>query len=137
MKVMSEPHFEQDTDLIERFSDALWLERGLSENTLSAYRSDLQSLARWLRNNDSELLSAARHDLLAYLQQRVEGGAKPRSSARLLSSMRRFYRYLLRESLLKEDPSARIDAPKFGRSLPKTLALISSRKVFSLTLNCR
>jgi integrase/recombinase XerD len=97
------------------------LERGLSENTLSAYRSDLQSLARWLRSNDSELLHAARYDLLAYLQKRVEEGAKPRSSARLLSSMRRFYRYLLRESLLKEDPSARIDAPKLGRPLPKTL----------------
>ncbi|MEN8170071.1 MAG: site-specific tyrosine recombinase XerD [Pseudomonadota bacterium] len=118
---MSERNFEQDTALIERFSDALWLERGLSENTLSAYRSDLQSLARWLRRNDSELLHAARHDLLAYLQKRVEEGAKPRSSARLLSSMRRFYRYLLRESLLKEDPSARIDAPKLGRPLPKTL----------------
>ncbi len=121
MKVMSDPKVEQDTLLIDRFCDALWLERGLSENTLSAYRSDLNSLARWLRGQGVELLSAARSDLLRYLQQRVEGGCKPRSSARLLSSMRRFYRYLLRESLLSEDPSARIDAPKLGRPLPKTL----------------
>jgi integrase/recombinase XerD len=118
---MFESLSEQDAALIERFSDALWLERGLSENTLSAYRSDLQSLALWLGSIDSNLLGAARHELLSYLQQRVEAGAKPRSSARLLSSIRRFYRYLLRESLLKEDPSARIDAPKLGRSLPKTL----------------
>jgi integrase/recombinase XerD len=118
---MSESLPEQDSALIERFSDALWLERGLSENTLSAYRSDLQSLAGWLRANDSDLEHAARHELLAYLQQRVEAGAKPRSSARLLSSMRRFYRYLLRESVIAEDPSARIDAPKLGRPLPKTL----------------
>jgi len=118
---MSKSLLKQDVALIERFSDALWLERGLSENTLNAYRSDLQSLASWLLSNDSELLYAARHDLLAYLQHRVEGGAKSRSSARMLSSMRRFYRYLLRESLIKEDPSARIDAPKLGRSLPKTL----------------
>lgn len=121
MKGMFESLSEQDAALIERFSDALWLERGLSENTLSAYRSDLQSLALWLGSIDSNLLGAARHELLSYLQQRVEAGAKPRSSARLLSSIRRFYRYLLRESLLKKDPSARIDAPKLGRSLPKTL----------------
>lgn len=121
MKAMTAPTVEEDTALIERFSDALWLERGLSENTLSAYRSDLQSLACWLRRNDSDLQQAARHDLLAFLQQRVEAGAKPRSSARLLSSMRRFYRYLLRESLITEDPSSRIDAPKLGRPLPKTL----------------
>ncbi len=121
MRAMSEPLAEQDITLIERFSDALWLERGLSENTLSAYRSDLQSLAGWLRGNESDLEHAARHELLAYLQQRVEGGAKPRSSARLLSSIRRFYRYLLRESVIAEDPSARIDAPKLGRPLPKTL----------------
>lgn len=118
---MSKSLPEPDIALIERFSDALWLERGLSENTLSAYRSDLQSLADWLRRNDSSLQYVARHDLLAYLQQRVEGGAKPRSSARLLSSIRRFYRYLLREAVIAEDPSARIDAPKLGRPLPKTL----------------
>ncbi len=118
---MSESISEQDMTLIERFSDALWLERGLSENTLTAYRSDLQSLSAWLRGQDSGLLMAARHDLLGYLQHRVEAGAKPRSSARLLSSMRRFYRYLLRESQITEDPSARIDAPKLGRPLPKTL----------------
>ena len=118
---MSDSIPEQDLALIERFADTLWLERGLSENTLSAYRSDLQSLAKWLSTQGSALLTAERHQLSDYLQQRVEAGAKPRSRARLLSSIRRFYRYLLRESLRKEDPSARIDAPKLGRPLPKTL----------------
>lgn len=117
MKGMS----EQNTALIERFLDALWLERGLSENTLTAYRSDLLGLATWLESEKGELLSAARHDLLRYLQQRAEQGASPRSSARLLSSIRRFYRYLLRERQISEDPSARIDAPKLGRALPKSL----------------
>lgn len=112
---------EKDQSLIERFLDTLWLERGLSENTLSAYRSDLQGLSLWLHRQDLDLLGAARHDLLQYLQQRVEQGASPRSSARLLSSLRRFYRYLVREQMLKEDPSARIDAPKLGRALPKSL----------------
>lgn len=112
---------ERDIALVERFLDALWLERGLSENTLTAYRSDLLGLSVWLEQEESDLLRAARADLLGYLQQRVEQGAKPRSSARLLSSIRRFYRYLVRERLLSEDPSARIDAPKLGRSLPKSL----------------
>ncbi len=118
---MSEPLNEHDTALIERFLDALWLERGLSENTLSAYRSDLQGLAVWLQSSELGLLRAGRSELMRYLQWRVEQGAKPRSSARLLSSIRRFYRYLLRESLISEDASARIDAPKLGRPLPKTL----------------
>lgn len=112
---------EKDLPLVERFLDALWLERGLSENTLSAYRSDLQALSNWLQQQELDLLGAARHDLLQYLQQRVEQGTSPRSSARLLSSLRRFYRYLVRERLLTDDPSARIDAPKLGRALPKSL----------------
>lgn len=112
---------ERDVTLLERFLDALWLERGLSENTLSAYRSDLQALSQWLQLQQLDLVSAGRADLLGYLQQRVEEGAKPRSSARLLSSIRRFYRYLVRERLVSEDPSSRIDAPKLGRSLPKSL----------------
>lgn len=117
MRAMS----ERDITLVERFLDALWLERGLSENTLTAYRSDLLGLSLWLQQQETDLLSAGRADLLGYLQQRVEEGAKPRSSARLLSSIRRFYRYLVRERQLSEDPSARIDAPKLGRSLPKSL----------------
>jgi len=118
MKAMS----EKDVVLVERFLDALWLERGLSENTLTAYRSDLQGLSLWLQQKGLGLQAAARHDLLHYMQQRSEQGASPRSSARLLSSLRRFYRYLVRERVLQEDPSARIDAPKLGRALPDSLS---------------
>ncbi|HEY9148618.1 MAG TPA: site-specific tyrosine recombinase XerD [Gammaproteobacteria bacterium] len=113
---------EKDVVLVERFLDALWLERGLSENTLTAYRSDLQGLSLWLQQKGLGLQAAARHDLLHYMQQRAEQGASPRSSARLLSSLRRFYRYLVRERVLQEDPSARIDAPKLGRALPDSLS---------------
>ncbi len=111
-----------DETLIERFIDALWLERGLSGNTLAAYRSDLEQLAWWLQHHGTAGLEAAsRADLLRYVQARGEAGAQPRSTARLLSSMRRFYRYLVRERLLEEDPTARIDAPRLGRPLPKSL----------------
>ncbi len=108
--------------LLERFLDALWMERGLSDHTLAAYRRDLQGLARWLEQHGGIALEAAtRQDLLAYLHSRVSAGAQPRTTARLLSSLRRFYRYLVREQLLTDDPSARIDSPKLGRGLPKAL----------------
>ncbi len=111
-----------DDRLLERFLDALWMERGLSAHTLAAYRADLQGLARWLAGEGRPGLAEARRaDLLAYLARRVAGGASPRSSARLVSSLRRFYQYLVREGLRGEDPSARIEAPRLGRSLPQSL----------------
>ena len=113
---------EQTLQVIEQFTDAMWMERGLSRNTLSAYRNDLSGLAGWLLKQGNTLQTAGRQDLLAYLSDRVDGGAKPRTTARLLSSMRRFYRYQVREGQLQEDPSVRIDTPRIGRPLPDTLS---------------
>ncbi len=108
---------------LEAFLDALWMERGLSANTLSAYRSDLQAFGRWLeRGSGRALLGARRDDLLAYLAERVARGARPRTTARLLSTLRRFYRYQVREGRLESDPSARIDAPRLARQLPGALS---------------
>jgi integrase/recombinase XerD len=106
---------------IDRFLDAVWMERGLSPNTLAAYRADLSALERWLEEHDSALLSASRADLLAFMASRIEGGSRPRSTARQLSSFRRFYRHLVRDGALREDPTALIDMPKVGRSLPRSL----------------
>src|SRR6187551_885073 len=106
---------------IDRFLDAVWMERGLSPNTLAAYRADLTALERWLDDQDIELPAAKRGDLLAFMAARVQGGARPRSTARQLSSFRRFFRYLVREGQLREDPTAQIAMPKVGRSLPKSL----------------
>jgi len=117
MKALS----ESDAALVERFLDVLWLERGLTPNTLAAYRSDLELFALWLDGQGGALLSAQREALLGYLQERSIEGARPRSTARLLSSLRRFYRYLVREQLREDDPSTRIDSPKLGRPLPKSL----------------
>ncbi|MFV1972908.1 MAG: site-specific tyrosine recombinase XerD [Thiohalobacterales bacterium] len=110
-----------DTE-IEGFLDAMWMERGLSENTLAAYRHDLGGLAAWLQSRDRNLTAARREDLLDYLSTRVVDGAKPRTTARLLSSMRRYYRHQVREGRLQDDPSARIDAPRIGRPLPDSLS---------------
>jgi len=108
--------------LIERFADTLWMERGLSANTLAAYRSDLRAFAGWLAGDRGRRLTDAhRSDLLDYLVLLSRRGRKPRSSARLLSCLRQFYRHLLRQGVIREDPSARVEAPKLGRPLPKTL----------------
>jgi len=111
-----------DPAAIEAFADALWMERGLSRNTLSAYQSDLRKVAAWLAaERGRDLRGARREDLLDFLAGESQRGSKPRSSARLLSCLRQFYQYGLREGWRKDDPSARIDAPRLGRPLPKSL----------------
>lgn len=109
--------------LIEQFLDALWMERGLSENTLSAYRSDLSQFGQWLdRQGRPSLHDVRREQIQGYLAQRLEQRGSPRSTARLLSSLRRFYAWLRREQQIGEDPTALIEAPRLGRPLPKSLS---------------
>jgi integrase/recombinase XerD len=107
---------------IEYFIDHLWMERGLSDNTLNAYRTDLQGFARWLFSREGiVMLQADRQQLLAYLSARVQDGARPRTTARLISSIKRFYQYWIREKRITTDPSEKIEPPKLGRSLPHAL----------------
>lgn len=112
----------QDSDLIEQFLDALWIERNLAENTVASYRLDLLSLAGWLQHNESNLLRVDAVDLQGFLAERVEGGYKATSSARLLSAMRRLFQYLYREKLREDDPSALLASPKLPQRLPKDLS---------------
>lgn len=107
--------------VLVRFLDSLWSEFGLSRNTISGYGSDLEALRRWLDARGHDLVEADRSQLLAYLAARVEAGTQPRTSARLLSSMRRFYRYLLREGLRDTDPTGQIEGPRLKRMLPDSL----------------
>ena len=115
------PPREAPDPALQRFLDAVWMERGLSANTLAAYRADLTALSRWLDERDSALLKATRIELLGFIAARVEGGSRPRSTARQLSSFRRFFRFMVREGLITVDPTAQIAMPKIGRSLPKSL----------------
>lgn len=113
-------------EIIEQFIDVVWMERGLSENTLSAYRTDLKNFMTWLMQGSEEtvadqLIKADREVIVSYLSELEKREISPRSRARLLSSLRLFYAYLLREKKIEADPVALIDAPKLGRSLPKTL----------------
>lgn len=113
---------DADAAVLDEFCDVLWLEDGLARNTLESYRRDIAGLARWLEVRGGGLLTASHADLLDYLAFRVSGRARPRTTGRLLSSVKRFYRFLLRQGRIREDPSLRIDAPKLPRSLPKILA---------------
>ena len=118
----SEDAVAGDAALIERFIDSLWTECALSRNTLDAYRGDLQAYARWLGGHDRSLVAATRADLQDYLVSRMDCGTRPRTVARLLSSIRRLYRYLLREEVVTEDPAALVETPRLGRPLPKSVS---------------
>ena len=107
---------------IERYIDALWMEKGLSNNTLSSYRRDLRHFDTWLgKSSGSTITRATRATLQGYLGARLEQGQSPRSSARFLSCARGFYHYLLREGRLTVDPTLKVESPRLGRPLPKAL----------------
>jgi len=106
---------------VPRFLDVVWMERGLSANTLAAYRADLLSLQRWLAKRGRTLCSVDRTDLLDFIASKAEGGARPRSTARQLSSFRCFFRQQLRDGAIKADPTLDISMPRTGRALPKSL----------------
>jgi len=110
-----------DQALIAQFLDHLWLEKGLSDNTRASYRRDLNHFACWLNRHQLGLGEVVRADLQRYLLWRVEQQLRPTSTARLLSTLRGFYRYLLREGQIEADPTLNIDSPRRGRPLPKTL----------------
>lgn len=104
-----------------RFLDAVRMERGLSPNTLAAYRADLTAVAL-VSERATPIIRTTRYDLLEFIAWRVEAGARPRSTARQLSSFRRFFRFLVRDGVNRDDPTAQIAMPKIGRPLPKSLS---------------
>ncbi len=113
---------DKNADLIDEFCDALWLEDGLAKNTLEAYRRDLNQFARWLETQQGKkLLEANVADIQSYLGHQFRKKTRSSSAARLLSTLKRFYRYGLRQGRIKSDPTLKIDSPKLPRSLPKSL----------------
>ena len=112
----------KDSGLIDEFCDALWLEDGLARNTLESYRRDLAQFTSWLGKQHSKpLINADQADIQAYLGYQFRKKARASSVARLLSTLKRFYRYCLRQERIKADPTLKIDSPKLPRALPKSL----------------
>ena len=109
--------------LVHQYLDACWLEKGLSDNSLEAYRRDLTAFADWLgQSRGVSLLNCSDADLNAYLAWRYQQKFNGRSTARFLSAVRGLFQYLLRENRISVDPSARIEMPKLGKPLPKAMS---------------
>ena len=106
---------------IDKFIDALWMENGLSENTLSAYRNDLASFSLWLGQNNQSLMKVDAEIIQRFLAYTYQAQKKRRSVARLLSTLRRFYNYCCRENQIDENPTRLLESPKGERSLPLSL----------------
>jgi len=112
-----------NAELLDEFCDNLWLEDGLSRNTLDSYRRDLRKFATWLeKQRNTSILQTTHGDIQGYLAQLVVvQKAKPSSTGRNISSLKRLFRYLLRQGKISADPTLQIDTPKLPRNLPKSL----------------
>ena len=108
--------------MVKGFLDYLKVEKGLAPLTVSAYHSDLVQFAEFLKTRRRELAQARREDVRAFLSQLFANGVKDRSVARKLSTLRHFYKYLLLDRMIEQDPTLEIDSPKQWKVLPKSLA---------------
>jgi integrase/recombinase XerD len=112
-----------NAELLDEFGDNLWLEDGLSRNTLESYRRDLVKFAAWLQQQrNATILETTHGDIQGYLGHLVVvQKARPSSTSRNISSLKRLFRYLLRQGKITADPTLQIDTPKLPRNLPKSL----------------
>ena len=124
---------ERDATLISRFLRQLWLEKGLSKNTIRSYEYDLRNLSNWLRSQKTQGLDLVdKKIILGYLSYLLEKGISSRSASRRLSCVKSFYKFLFDEHLIDKDPAEKVENPKLGRSLPN---IISEKDVEALLLS--
>ena len=107
---------------VDQFIDDLWAQKGLAQLTLTAYQQDLTSFAKWLHDRGVKLQYASQANIQSYLASRFSGGASARSNARLLSTLKQYFRYLVKKGERKDNPTAMITAPKVHQILPHTLS---------------
>jgi integrase/recombinase XerD len=126
-------------DIKSSFINYLRVEKGLSQNTLLAYSSDLEKLSKFAAERGKDLKSLEREDLTIFMRYLNEGGLEPRSIARALVTVRSLFKFLLLDGHLKRDPSANLETPKSWQSLPKFLiseeveSLLNSPDVSTIT----
>ncbi len=125
----SDDQKNKESKMIDSFLDSLWLEQGLSKSTLDAYRSDLKLLKVWAKNRELKMDEISRPDLLEFIAFKAEQGSSARTSARMLSSLRRFFTYLMQQEIISTNPTDKISMPKIGRSLP---VLLTENEVLKL-----
>jgi integrase/recombinase XerD len=114
---------------IDRFIDSLWAQKGLAELTLGAYQQDLLQFSRWLATHRQKLVDAEQSSIQQFLAERFANGASARSNARLLSTLKQYYRYLIRIGERQDNPTALISAPKIHRSLPQSMGEMDIEKL--------
>lgn len=119
--LMKEATANRNDPEIERFLDSLWSQKGLAELTLSAYQQDLLQFSRWLTRRREKLSTADQRSIQQFLAERFANGASARSNARLLSTLKQYYRHLIRVGERQDNPTALISAPRIHRSLPQSL----------------
>ncbi len=122
-KAMTRRPRASDKALVELFLDMQAAERGAGDNTLSAYRNDLDDLSAYLHTADRTILDATTDELRGFIASLAKRGFKSSSLARRLSAVRQLYRFLYAEEKRVDDPAAVLEGPKRGRSLPKVLSI--------------
>ena len=113
---------DSDRLVLDAFIDNIWIEKGLSKNTLESYRSDLEQFSNWLKTKDLNFSKTAKKDILSYLSFLFKRGLGSKTVARKLSSLKSFFRYLVFKSIIQIDPSNDIETPKLLKSIPKSIS---------------
>ena len=120
---------DDERQIIDAFIDTIWIEKGLSSNTLNSYISDLEKYFTWIESNSLTYTNVGRSDVLEYLAhlfgQKLEG----KSVARNLSSLKAFHNYLILKDITKENPCEKIETPKFIKSIPSSLSEVEIEKL--------
>ena len=113
---------DSDRLVLDAFIDNIWIEKGLSKNTLESYRSDLEQFSNWLKTKDLSFSKTDKKDILSYLSFLLKSGLGSKTVARKLSSLKSFFRYLVFKSIIQIDPSNDIETPKLLKSIPKSIS---------------
>ena len=113
---------DSDRQILDAFIDNIWIEKGLSKNTLDSYRSDLEQFSSWLEKNNLSYIKTSKKEILSYLSFLFQKGLGSKTVARKLSSLKSFFRYLVFKSIIPNDPSSEVETPKLLKSIPKSIS---------------
>ena len=113
---------DSDRQILDAFIDNIWIEKGLSQNTLDSYKSDLEQFSSWLEKNNLSYIKTSKKEILSYLSFLFQKGLGSKTVARKLSSLKSFFRYLVFKSIIPNDPSSEVETPKLLKSIPKSIS---------------
>ena len=113
---------DSDRQILDAFIDNIWIEKGLSQNTLDSYRSDLEQFSSWLEKNNLSYIKTSKKEILSYLSFLFQKGLGSKTVARKLSSLKSLFRYLVFKSIIPNDPSSEVETPKLLKSIPKSIS---------------